>query len=102
MLTVTERLPGGDPRTYGRDPRTQVMERALGLGRAQAVLVMFLLVGAWEVVRPSLLVSMRVGSLLLLGTVRPCSELLRGLRNRGGGMLRRLIGLLHWLVGMMW
>ena len=41
MLTTSERLPGRGPRTFGRDPRTQVMVRALGLEMAQATLVIF-------------------------------------------------------------
>lgn len=36
MLRAFEGQLGKDPRTFGRDPRTQMMERALGL---KAILV---------------------------------------------------------------
>ena len=41
MSTAFEVLPGRGPRTFGRDPRTQMMVRALGLETAQATLVIF-------------------------------------------------------------
>ena len=62
MLTASERLPGRGPRTFGRDPRTHIMVRDLGLETAQATLVIFFLVGTWAVGRPSLLVGMRASS----------------------------------------
>ena len=62
-MTTSERLPGRGPRTFGRDPRTQVMVRALGLEMAQATLLIFFLVGTWAVGRPSSLVGMRASSL---------------------------------------
>ena len=52
--------------------------------------------------KPLLLVVLRADFRWLLGTVRPCSELLRGFVNRGGGMLRRLIVLFLFLVATVW
>ena len=62
MSTAFEVLPGRGPRTFGRDPRTQMMMRALGLETARATLVIFFLVGTWVGGRPSSLVGMRASS----------------------------------------
>lgn len=62
MSTAFEVLPGRGPRTFGRDPRTQMMAKALGLETAQATLVIFFLVGTWVGGRPSSLVGMRASS----------------------------------------
>ena len=78
------------------------MERALGLEATLVISLGMVLVVAWVMGRPLSLVGLRVGSRWSLGTVRLCLELPRGLVNRGGGMLRRLLVWLLSLVVTAW
>ena len=57
MLRTFEGLQGKDPRTFGRDPRTQVMVRALGLKAILAVSLGVILAVAWVMGRPLSLVG---------------------------------------------
>ena len=78
------------------------MERALGLEATLVISLGMVLVVAWVMGRPLSLVGLRVGSWWSLGTVRLCLELPRGLVNREGGMLRRLLVWLLSLVVTAW